>query len=142
MNLNNIPKNQPSICIPLVNNDINYAFIYNIFKNINIGIISKIDILERKSYKNEKYKRVFIHLKKWFNTPESCYIRERLINGLDVKIVYDYPWFWKISANKHLPIVPIKIENISIKLINNETNTVSNTVSNNETNDEIIELTV
>ena len=30
--------------------------------------------------------------------------RERLINGQDIKVIYDDPWFWKVSAYKEAPV--------------------------------------
>ena len=43
-------------------------------------------------------KRVFVHFKPgaWDNQPD---MRESLINGKEVKIVYDDPWYWKCLAN-------------------------------------------
>jgi len=30
--------------------------------------------------------------------------RERLLNGQDLKVIYDDPWFWKVSAYKEAPV--------------------------------------
>jgi tetratricopeptide (TPR) repeat protein len=55
---------------------------------------------DKKNQKEEKFKCVFIHFKKW-NENETIHVtREKLLLGGDIKIMYDEPWFWKISAYK------------------------------------------
>ena len=52
----------------------------------------------RPAKKGEKFNRVFVHFKRWNNSENSNTARERLLNGKEIKIIYDEPWFWKISA--------------------------------------------
>jgi hypothetical protein len=65
-----------------------------------LGKISRVDIIERTNEKGEKYKRVFVHFEHWFETADAQTAKSRLIEGKEIKIVYDDPWFWKVSANK------------------------------------------
>ena len=96
-----IAENQPSICIPRVFDNIDEKRIRNIFNQLNIGIIRKIDIIfSYKSDKNVNFKRVFIHFDKWYNNPDANEARKKLISGKEIKIVYDNPWFWKVSASQ------------------------------------------
>ena len=44
--------------------------------------------------------RIFVHINKWYNTENAFIAKERLLNGKDIKIIYDDPWFWKISVYK------------------------------------------
>ena len=37
----------------------------------------------------------------WFENENAKNARERLMNGKDIKIIYDEPWFWKISASRN-----------------------------------------
>ena len=37
---------------------------------------------------------------RWFHNSNASVARERLLNGKDIKIIYDDPWFWKVSAYK------------------------------------------
>jgi len=67
-----------------------------VFEELQLGKIKRIDILERRNKKGQKYNRVFIHFHKWYNGEA----RTRIISGKDIKIVYDTPWFWKVSASK------------------------------------------
>ena len=60
-----------------------------------------IDIVNKKSIQGDDYKKVFLHFKNWNNGDYTDQIKERLINGNNIKVVYDFPWFWKISINKY-----------------------------------------
>ena len=82
----------PSICIPKVDQNINKKFIYDIFNRYNFGEIKKIDMVKM----NRGFK-VFIHFKYWYNTPKSLKVREILSSGLDFKIMYVEPWYWKCT---------------------------------------------
>jgi hypothetical protein len=63
-----------------------------------MGALERIDIVSKTSDKGEKFNRVFVHFKRWNSSSNANTARERLLNGKDIKIVYDDPWFWKISA--------------------------------------------
>jgi hypothetical protein len=95
-----IAINEPSLCIPRVLNNIDEPLIRSIFDKLALGKIKKIDIIERRNEKNESFKRVFIHFEKWFQNENAKETRARLISGKDIKIVYDSPWYWKVSVSK------------------------------------------
>ena len=95
-----MPANVPSLCIPRVFPNIDERRIRGIFADLNIGDIDRIDIVSRKTEKGEKFNRVFVHFKRWNVGGNADIARERLLNGKDIKIIYDEPWFWKISAYK------------------------------------------
>jgi hypothetical protein len=63
-----------------------------------MGDIGRVDIIKRTTEKGEKFNRVFIHWKSWNSSDNANQARERLLNGKEIKIIYDDPWFWKISA--------------------------------------------
>lgn len=89
----------PSICIPRVFADVRMSFISNIFQNeIKLGRIKKIDIV--KNNNDKRFKKVFIHFDEWYNTEKNNNIKQKLCDGKMIKIVYDYPWFWKCALNK------------------------------------------
>merc|ERR1711871_1145634 len=46
------------------------------------------------------FQRVLIHFKKWNDAEQSTQARQMLLNDQEVKVVYDGPWFWKLSASK------------------------------------------
>ena len=89
-----LPKNIPSLCIPRVFPNISEARIRKTFEDIFVGRIEKIDII-----KGDKFNRVFVHLI-WNNTCDALYVRNQVMTGKDVKVVYDKQWFWMVSASR------------------------------------------
>jgi hypothetical protein len=65
-----------------------------------MGTLDRIDIVGKNTGKGEQFNRVFVHFRQWNDTENSCIARDRLLNGKEIKIIYDDPWFWKISAYK------------------------------------------
>lgn len=96
----NSNMDQPSLCIPHVFSNITENRIRRVFDELKLGKIKRIDILQRRNSRGQNYNRVFIHFHKWYNGEEAVQARTRLISGKDIKIVYDNPWFWKVSVNK------------------------------------------
>lgn len=93
-----LPANVPVLCIPRVYPNINEGRIRKIFDDLNMGELERIDIVSKTSEKGEKFNRVFVHFRRWNNSDNANTARERLLNGKEIKIIYDDPWFWKISA--------------------------------------------
>jgi hypothetical protein len=114
-NLNLLAETQPSICIPRVFNNIAEKKIRQVFDELNLGKISRIDIKERKNEKGEVFNRVYIHFEKWFWNEDAQTARRKLILGKEIKIIYDKPWFWKVSASKWEP--PKRCDNLSQKQV-------------------------
>ena len=98
---------EPAICIPRVFNNISEQRIRHVFGDLSLGTISRIDMIERKSENGETFKRVFIHFDRWFDNQNAQSVRRKLMEGKEIKIVYDEPWFWKVSASKWTPQVPV-----------------------------------
>jgi hypothetical protein len=93
-----LPISIPSLCIPRVFSNIDEKRIRHIFDELNLGIIERVDIVSKTTEKGEKFNRVFVHFKRWFSNSNADTARERLLNGKEIKIIYDEPWFWKVSA--------------------------------------------
>jgi len=100
----------PSLCIPRVFVNIDEKRIRRIFDELNMGDILRIDVVSKTTEKGEKFNRVFIHFKQWFSNKNSDTARERLLNGKEIKIIYDDPWFWKVSAYREAPSRPPRQE--------------------------------
>jgi hypothetical protein len=98
IDLRTIPANIPSLCIPRTFPNINQCRILDVFESLDMGEIDHIDIVQKKTEKGEKFKCVFIHWKRWNVGGNADIARERLLNGKEIKIVYDDPLFWKVSA--------------------------------------------
>ena len=103
-----LPANVPVLCIPRVFANIGEARIRRIFDDLNMGHIERVDIISnsqrgdigQKGDKCQKFNRVFVHFRRWNNSENACIARERLLNGKEIKVIYDDPWFWKIVAYK------------------------------------------
>ena len=89
-----------SLCIPRVFNNITKDKVYDVFTQLNLGQIHSIDIVEQTNKKKERVKRVFIHFSDWFMNNNAQIVFEKLMQGKEIKIVYDDPWFWKVAVNK------------------------------------------
>ena len=103
IDLKTMPRNIPSLCIPRVFPNIDERRIRGVFDSLDMGEIERVDIIKRTTEKGENFNRVFIHWKSWNSSDNANQARERLLNGKEIKIVYDDPWFWKISAYREPP---------------------------------------
>jgi len=95
-------NSQPVLCIPGVFSNIKEERIRRVFGDLDLGEVDHIDIvLPKRSIladeKENKFNRVFVHIN-WNQTPQSIACRQKLLQGKEVKIIYDAPWFWKVSA--------------------------------------------
>jgi hypothetical protein len=99
-NLENNELGCPSLCIPRVVAGVTKEQVLKIIQNLHLGIIQRIDMIQKKSEKGEMFSRVFIHFSKWNDSEVAVQAKERVLSGKDIKVIYDEPWFWKISANR------------------------------------------
>ena len=92
----NSNNNNPSICIPRVYSSIKKNFIQDIFQTqLNLGKIKKIDMINTN---DKNFRKIFIHFDSWNIHDENVnLIKQKFLLGKIVKIVYDFPWFWKCS---------------------------------------------
>ena len=88
-------SSNPSLCIPRVFANITEERIRDIFVKLDIGELSRVDIVKTA---DEKYNRAYIHFLKWKETEEGKQARKCVMDGDDFKVIYDGPWFWKVSA--------------------------------------------
>jgi hypothetical protein len=101
IDLKTIPANMPVLCIPRVHRNIEETHIRKIFNELNMGTLERIDIvIKRNDKKDNNFNRAFIHFQEWNDSENAQIARERLLEGKEIKIIYDEPWFWKISAYK------------------------------------------
>ena len=95
-----LPIREPSVCIPRVFLNITEARVRAIFRELGLGDLERVDMVEKENAKGEKFQRVFVHFNEW-NTRDQQAVdaRRLLVQGQQVKVVYDDPWFWKLSAS-------------------------------------------
>lgn len=106
MNLETIADNMPSMCIPRTFINITREHVYKTINDLNLGIIDHIDMVRRKNEKGEEFQRIFIHFSKWHSNSVADRARNLLLSGKEIKIIYDDPWFWKISMNRSIDRAP------------------------------------
>ena len=83
-----VPVTQPSICIPRLPPSFNDGQIIEIFNEINLGNIDKIDIINKTNGDND-YLMAFIHFASWRMEGEAKTIHEGLMNDEKITVYYD-----------------------------------------------------
>ena len=76
--------------------------ITDIFQELGLGDVVKIDFTERTDREGTPYNLVHVHIK-WNtedHTKQFCAAVER---GEEVKVIYDDPWFWKVTKPRQRP---------------------------------------
>lgn len=94
-----IPQFMPSLFIPKVFINITQRSILKTFKKLNFGRIESVVMLKHTSPNGELYHSVIINII-WNTDPSSLNVRNNLLKGRDINIMYDNPWFWKVAAYK------------------------------------------
>ena len=90
---------EPSICIPRTLNNITWRTVKDTFEVIlGKGTVERVDLINDRN--GDPFCKIFVHLRYWPTDGEAVNIRDRLVAGEMVKIVYDTPWFWKCSASR------------------------------------------
>ena len=89
----------PSLCIPRTHANIRRERIFAVFRSLNLGWVGRIDIVPKRNEDGAEYVRVFIHFTKWFNNRQTRQFLERLDLDGHARIVYDEPWYWKVTKS-------------------------------------------
>ena len=84
-----------TICIPRVGVSVTSEFIRGVFAKCNIGYINRVDVV-----KGEKTSKAFIHFRGWFGSTRAKEVKEKLLRGEYIYVVYDPPWFWRCSKRR------------------------------------------
>jgi hypothetical protein len=97
------PITHPSICIPrtfpTIRGEQTKRAVFNTFKDLRIGYIDRIDTVHKTDKNGERFCTVYVHLKWSVDSQLARDTRQKLLDGKDVKVVYDEPWFWKCTAS-------------------------------------------
>ena len=93
----------PSICIPrtfrTIRGDQTKRAVFNTFRDLRIGHIDRIDTVHKTDQRGEHYCTVYVHLKWNMSSQLARETRQKLLDGNDIKVVYDEPWFWKCTMS-------------------------------------------
>lgn len=100
----------PTLCISRTHKNMRQERIFAVLRQLNLGWVGKIDMVPKKIVEKnpdgtettKEFVRVFIHFTKWFtNNRQTQQFLERLDSEGFVHIIYDEPWFWKVT--KYVP---------------------------------------
>jgi hypothetical protein len=95
------PKSsEPSICIPRAFKSTTRKDIFGVIEKLELGPVDRIDLVAKTNERGESYNKVFIHFKTWNRNPQAQATRDKLLQGEEIKIVYNEPWFWKCTASR------------------------------------------
>ena len=98
----------PTLCISRTHKNMRQERIFAVLRQLNLGWVGKIDMVPKKIVEKnpdgtettKEFVRVFIHFTKWFtNNRQTQQFLDRLDSEGFVHIVYDEPWFWKVTKN-------------------------------------------
>jgi hypothetical protein len=93
----------PSICIPrtftTIRGEQTKRAVFNTFRDLRIGYIDRIDTVHKTDQRGDRYCTVYIHLKWNMANSLARETRQKLLDGQDIKVVYDEPWFWKCTMS-------------------------------------------
>jgi hypothetical protein len=97
------PVTHPSICIPRTFTSIRgkpvKAAVFNTLRELKIGHIERIDVVQKTDSRGERYCTIYVHVQWNMHNELARDTRQKLLDGNDVKIVYDEPWFWKCTMS-------------------------------------------
>ena len=98
-----VPVSHPSICIPrtftTIRGEQTKRAVFNTFRDLRVGHIDRIDTVHKTDQRGERYCTVYIHLKWNMSNALARETRQKLLDGNDIKVVYDEPWFWKCTMS-------------------------------------------
>jgi hypothetical protein len=92
---------EPSICIPRTLNNVSWRDVKETFEKIlGKGTVERVDIVTRRD-EDSPFCRIFVHMRYWpVKDQQIAAWRNTLINGGEMKVVYNHPWFWKCVASR------------------------------------------
>ena len=98
------PVTGPSICIPrtfpTIRGEQTKRAVFRTFKELRIGFIDRIDTVHKTDKNGERFCTVYVHMKNWnMENQLARDTRQKLLDGQEIKVVYDEPWFWKCTAS-------------------------------------------
>ena len=94
--LSEISCNMPSICIPKAFKTVTEKMVRDTFRKLDLGEIERIQITPSFDNKGRKFNCIIAHFDHWCSTVAANNVRQKLLAGKEVKIVYDDPVHWRV----------------------------------------------
>jgi hypothetical protein len=99
----------PSVCLPRVYHKFDQNYVEQVFCELfgpdvyGESCVEKVDIIVRQDRRtNEPFHVAFVHFSE--NMAPTEYVvdfSKRILADEEVKVQYDYPWFWKVRQNSN-----------------------------------------
>ena len=92
-----------SLYIPSVTGSTTQEQITRIFKSLNIGVVSRVDFIDKDSQHDSgtNHRMAFIHFDFWYINNTSYHLQERILDQGQGKIVYNDPYYWIVMENSN-----------------------------------------
>ena len=120
-------NNNPSICIPRTFTNVTWQLVKDAFDEIfGQGFVERVDVVNKVDRSGKEFKKIFIHFHQWPETEEAIQIKQALIDGKTIKVVYQFPWYWKCVMS-NVPKRTWTGPKPYVEVINDETHTSSST---------------
>ncbi len=96
-----LAAHEPSICIPRVEAGVTDEQILAAFESVlGRGSVDAVDLVPWRGEGTNGKRRAFIHLTKWPDTPVGTQMRNRFLEGGEIKLVHSDPWFWRCAKSR------------------------------------------
>lgn len=100
INIASLPQDYPSICIPRTFKNITWKQVKTTVEELGLGRVQRVDMVPKTNDKGDEFQRVFIHMSFWDRSEEAQMVRQKLLSGESIKIVYNDPWYWQLSMSR------------------------------------------
>lgn len=90
---------EPSICIPRVPTTFNDGQVIDLIKELGLGEVEKVDLINRTDKHGEDFLTAFVHFAKWNTDGDAVEVRETLNRNEKIKIVYNEPDYLFLSRS-------------------------------------------
>ena len=98
---NQTDMSNPSICIPRTFPNIGWQQVKAVFEELfGKGNIERVDVVKKTTRDGLPYNCMFVHFNQWSDDEQIQTIRQTILAGKTIKIVYDDPWYWKCSMSR------------------------------------------
>ena len=98
---NQTDMSNPSICIPRTFPNIGWQQVKAVFEELfGKGNIERVDVVKKTTNSGLPYNCMFVHFNQWSDDEHIQTIRQTILAGKTIKIVYDDPWYWKCSMSR------------------------------------------
>ena len=96
-----------SLFVPHVYSNFTSAKVMEVFNGLHIGEVKSVDLVPKMGSDSKRYNAAYIHFTSWYDTKVADDFRKQLLDPKqEVKVMYDYPWYWIVLENKgkkHMP---------------------------------------